>query len=163
MSTTARGRTVVLGVDSVDWLLLERWCPKGLLPFFDSLLKNSSQARLSTVSRVLQGSVWPGVLSGCSPGQHGIYYLTQLTNRTYNLDLVDATHAPLNPYYLQLEANGVRCALVDIPNDIPVPGLKAVQVVDWLTEFQFWRFSAHDGTGRGIDTPLETLNEGGGY
>jgi predicted AlkP superfamily phosphohydrolase/phosphomutase len=153
---------VVLGVDSIDWLLLERWCPKGLLPFFDSMLKGGSQVRLSTVSRVLQGSVWPGVLSGRSPGAHGIYYLTQLTNRTYNLDLVDATHAALNPYYLQLDANGVRCALVDIPNDIPIPDFKGVQVVDWLTEFQFWRCTMQTG-GRNIDTRLQTLNAGGGY
>lgn len=162
MAFPSHGRTVVLGVDSIDWLLLERWCPKGLLPFFDSMLKSSSHVRLSTVSRVLQGSVWPAVLSGRSPGAHGIYYLTQLTNRSYNLDVIDATHAALHPYYLQLDAHGIRCALVDIPNDIPAPDFKGVQVVDWLTEFQFWQFALQTG-GRDLGCRLQPLHEGGGY
>src|SRR2546421_492878 len=97
MVAPANARTIVLGVDSVDLLLMERWCAQGLLPFFNSMLESGTLVRLSTVSRILQGAVWPGLLSGRSPGQHGTYYLTQLTSGTYNLDPVDSNHADLNP------------------------------------------------------------------
>jgi predicted AlkP superfamily phosphohydrolase/phosphomutase len=158
----ASGRTVVLGVDSVDLLLMQRWCAQGQLPFFDSMLASGSLARLSTVSRVLQGAVWPSLLSGRSPGQHGTYFLTQLTNGTYNLDPVKSDHSNLDPYYLQLEANGVRCALVDVPDDMPHKGFKGFQVVDWLTEFNYWRFAMQ--TGRcDIRTRLEMFYKTGGY
>jgi predicted AlkP superfamily phosphohydrolase/phosphomutase len=162
MATPAGGRTVVLGVDSVDLLLMQRWCAQGLLPFFDSMLKSGSLARLSTVSRVLQGSVWPTLLSGRSPGQHGIYFLTQLTNRTYNLDQVQADHSNLEPYYLQLDANGVGCAIVDVPDDMPRKRFTGFQVVDWLTEFKYWRFALRSGK-RDIRTRLEMFYKTGGY
>jgi predicted AlkP superfamily phosphohydrolase/phosphomutase len=162
MGAAASGRTVVFGVDSVDLLLMQRWCAEGLLPFFNSMFKSGSLARLSTVSRVLQGAVWPSLLSGRSPGQHGTYFLTQLTNGTYNLNPVRADHADLDPYYLQLEANGIRCAIVDVPDDRPRKGFKGFQVVDWLTEFKYWRFAMRAGK-RDIRTRLEMFWENGGY
>jgi predicted AlkP superfamily phosphohydrolase/phosphomutase len=164
MAAAASGRTVVLGVDSVDLRLMQRWCAEGQLPFFNSMLDSGSLVRLSTVSRILQGAVWPGLLSGRSPGHHGTYFLTQLTNGTYNLDPVRADHAQLDPYYLQLDANGIRCALVDVPDDIPHEGFKGFQVTDWLTEFEFWHFTARNGTGqRDIPTRFEMMCKTGGY
>jgi predicted AlkP superfamily phosphohydrolase/phosphomutase len=143
---------------------MQRWCAQGLLPFFDSMLKSGSLARLSTVSRVLQGAVWPSLLSGRSPGQHGTYFLTQLTNRTYNLDPVQADHSNLEPYYLQLDANGVRCAIVDVPDDMPRKRFKGFQVTDWLTEFEFWHFTARDAAGkRDMPTRFEMMCKTGGY
>jgi predicted AlkP superfamily phosphohydrolase/phosphomutase len=164
MGGSSRGRTVVLGVDSLDLLLVERWAAQGLLPFFKSMLRDDALVRLSAVSRVLQGALWPSLLSGRSPGHHGTFYLTQLTSGTYNLDQVEADHAPSDPYYARLEANGVRCAIVDIPNDMPIQGFKGLHVVDWLTEFQFWRFAAQPGAiKRQIEDRLGALSKAGGY
>ncbi len=148
----------------MDLLLVERWSAQGLLPFFGSMLEGASRVRLSTVSRVLQGALWPSLLSGRSPGEHGTYFNTQLTSGTYNVDQVEADHAALNPYYLQLEANGIRCALVDIPNDLPDRRLQGLQVVDWLTEFQFWHFQANDPADTtDIERRFGTLYRTGGY
>src|SRR5882724_1401877 len=163
MVTRANGRTVVLGVDSVDLLLVQRWCAQGRLPFFDSLLKSGSLVRLSTVSRVLQGAVWPSLLSGRSPGQHGTYFLNQLTNGTYNLDQIDAGHTDLNPYYLQLDVNGVRCAIVDVPNDMPRRQFKGLHIVDWLTEFQYWQFAQQAVPAADDGARLEMMSKTGGY
>ncbi|MFL6604768.1 MAG: alkaline phosphatase family protein [Steroidobacteraceae bacterium] len=154
----------MLGVDSVDLLLMQRWSAQGLLPFFNSMLESGSLVRLSTVSRILQGSVWPGLLSGRSPGQHGTYFLTQLTNGTYNLDRVRADHGQLDPYYLHLDANGVRCALVDVPDDLPHKQFQGFQVTDWLTEFEFWHFTVHNRLGKpDIAARFEMMCKTGGY
>jgi predicted AlkP superfamily phosphohydrolase/phosphomutase len=159
-----RKRTVVLGVDSVDLLLVDRWRAAGLLPFFDSMSKNATRVRLSTVSRVLQGALWPTLLSGRSPGAHGTYLNDQLTSGSYNLDPVGADHADLAPYYLQLEANGIRCALVDIPNDLPRKELNGLQVVDWLTEFKFWHFqTGHPADKADIEKRFGTIDPDGGF
>jgi predicted AlkP superfamily phosphohydrolase/phosphomutase len=157
-------RTVVLGVDSLDLLLVERWAAQGLLPFFKSMLRDSSLVRLSAVSRVLQGALWPNLLTGRSPGHHGTFYLTQLTNGTYDLDHVGADHSLPDPYYGVLDRNGVRCAIVDIPNDLPASGFSGLQVVDWLTEFQFWQFATQPPDRRlDILKRHGSLNEVGGY
>jgi predicted AlkP superfamily phosphohydrolase/phosphomutase len=164
MGGRSGGRTIVLGADSLDLLLVERWAAAGLLPFFESLLQSGSLVRLSTVSRVLQGALWPSLLSGRSPGQHGMFYGTQLVNGTYNLDLTTADHASPDPFYARLDAHGVRCAIVDIPSDIPIRGFNGLHVVDWLTEFKYWRFETQPAAvKREIRGRLGVFHESGGY
>ncbi len=164
MSAPCGGRTVVLGADSLDLLLVERWAAQGLLPYFQSMLRSGPLVRLGAVSRVLQGALWPSLLSGRSPGHHGTFYLTQLASGTYNLEQIAADHVAPDPYYGRLEANGVRCAIVDIPNDMPVKGFNGLHVVDWLTEFRFWRFTTQPGASRReIERRVGALNPSGGY
>lgn len=164
MSAAPRGRTIVFGVDSADLLLIERWAGEGLLPFFDSMLRHGPLVRLTAVSRVLQGAVWTSLLTGRSPGEHGTFYFTQLTNGTYNLDQVETDHYALDPYYSQLEAHGVHCAIVDVPGDMPIEGFKGVHVVDWLTEFQYWRFATQPAAVKQqIEAELGVLSPSGGF
>ncbi len=164
MARSSGGRTIVLGIDSVDLVLVERWVAQGLLPFFAKMLRNGPLVRLSAVSRVLQGALWPSLLSGRSPGHHGNFYLTQLTTGTYDVDTVKGDRVPLDAFYDRLSAHGVRCAIVDIPNDMPKSGFKGLQIVDWLTEFQQWQFAAQPAASkREIEHRLGALSRTGGY
>src|SRR5579859_5039765 len=113
MRASSEGRTIVIGVDSLDLSLVERWAAAGFLPFFASQLRDCSLVRLSTPTSVLQGALWPDLISGRSPGHHGTYFLTQLTNGTYHLDRITADRVNAAPYYGLLDAQGVRCAIVD--------------------------------------------------
>ena len=135
-----RRRTIVIGLDSVDLRLVKKWNSAGELPCLGTLLATCPTVKLSTPSRVLQGSVWPSLLTGASPGHHGLYLQTQLANGTYKLTDTHADHVQLKRFYEHLEAAGVRCGLADIPTDRPTTHIRGVQVVDWATEFRFWRY-----------------------
>src|SRR5262249_54481659 len=141
MRTHNARRTIVLGVDSLDLLLVERWAAAGLLPFLAAQLREASLVRLSTPNHALQGALWPSLLSGRSPGHHGTYFLTQLTNGTYDLDLTKADRVGAVPFYSALDANGVRCAIVDFPHVTPIENFNGLHIVDWLSEFQTWEFT----------------------
>ena len=136
-----RGRTIVLGLDTVDLLLVERWAAEGHLPFFRKLLSECPLVRLSALSRVLQGALWPSVLTGVSPAHHGRYSFAQLAKGSYHLDPVRADRVTLPRFYTVLGAHGVRCAAIDIPTDLPQPTFPGIQVVDWGTEFALWDFA----------------------
>jgi hypothetical protein len=141
MRTSNKGRTIVIGVDSMDLLLIERWAAAGYLPFFAAQLRDCSLVRLSTPTAVLQGALWPDLIAGRSPGHHGTYFLTQLTNGTYDLDRIRADRINAVPYYGFLDAHGVRCAVVDFPHVMPIQGFRGLHIVDWLSEFQTWQFT----------------------
>src|SRR5262249_43064342 len=82
----------------------------------------------------------PSLLTGVSPGHHGLYLYTQLASGTYRLKDTYADHVQVKRFYEYLEAADVRCGLVDIPTDRPTTRIRGVQVVDWATEFRFWRY-----------------------
>jgi predicted AlkP superfamily phosphohydrolase/phosphomutase len=164
MRASNKGRTIVIGVDSIDLLLVERWAAEGYLPFFASQLRDSSLVRLATPTSVLQGALWPDLIAGRSPGQHGTYFLTQLTNGTYHLDEIKADRINAVPYYAHLDAQGVRCAIVDFPHVMPVEGFRGLHIVDWLSEFQTWQFTVQPATRQDeVVTQYGILRREGGY
>lgn len=137
----AHGRTLAIGLDSVDLKLIERWVSEGRLPFFASLLAECPLVRLAALSRVLQGSIWPSMLTGVSPGHHGLYYFSRLARGTYHYQRCNAEDVTGERFYMRLGAHGLRCAFVDLPTDLPQADFPGLQVVDWATEFQYWTFS----------------------
>jgi predicted AlkP superfamily phosphohydrolase/phosphomutase len=136
-----RGRTVLLGLDSIDLLLLQRWAAEGRLPFFRNLLAEGPLVRLAALSRVLQEAIWPSILSGLSPGHHGHFNSTQLKTGTYNLDNEPAAQIQGERFYERLAKHGIRSAVVDVPTDRPAPHFVGIQVVDWGTEFKRSEFT----------------------
>jgi predicted AlkP superfamily phosphohydrolase/phosphomutase len=164
MRTSNKGRTIVIGVDSLDLILVERWAAAGFLPFFASQLRDCNLVRLSTPTSVLQGALWPDLISGRSPGHHGTYFLTQITNGTYHLDRIQADRINAVPYYGFLDAHGVRCAIVDFPHVMPIEGFKGLHIVDWLSEFQTWQFTVQPPERqREIESRFGILRREGGY
>jgi len=134
-------RTIVIGLDALDYRLLERWSLAGELPCLKQLLETCPTVKLSTPSRVLQGTVWPSVLTGVGPGRHGLYFQTQLRNGTYALTEKFADHVRLKRFYQYMGDAGLRCGLADIPCDSPVTDMRGLQVVEWATEFRYWRYA----------------------
>jgi len=163
MRTSSEGRTIVIGVDSLDLQLVERWAAAGILPFFASQFRDCSLVRLSTPTSVLQGALWPDLICGRSPGHHGTYFLTQLTNGTYHLDRIAADRIRAVPYYGLLDAHGVRCAIVDFPHVMPIDGFKGLHIVDWLSEFQTWQFTVQPPTRKHEVETYGILRPTGGY
>ncbi len=143
MSELPPRRTIVLSLDSMDLLLMQRWAEQGLLPFFEKLLREWPLVRLTTVSRVLQPAVWPSLMTGQSPGFHGNYSFEQLRKGTYNLEPVHSDQIEGERFHERLGAHGVRCAIVDIPKDLPDPKFNGIHVVDWATEMKYWRYETH--------------------
>lgn len=133
-------RTIVIGLDSLDFRLVQQWGSAGELPCISQLLATCPTVMLGTPSRVLQGTVWPSLLTGVSPGRHGLYLQTQLKNGTYTLTEMSADHVRLKRFYQHLGDAGLSCGVADIPADQPTTDIRGVQVVEWATEFQFWRY-----------------------
>src|ERR1700730_5731376 len=130
-------RTIVIGLDALDFRLVEQWGSAGELPCLTQLLATCPTVKLSTPSRVLQGTVWPSLLTGASPGRHGLYLQTQLKNGTYALTETLADHIQLKKFYQHLGDAGLSCGLADIPTDQPAPDIRGLQVVEWAPEFKF--------------------------
>jgi predicted AlkP superfamily phosphohydrolase/phosphomutase len=133
-------KTIVIGLDALDYRLVERWSSAGELPCLNQLLATCPTVMLSTPSRVLQGTVWPSVLTGVSPGRHGLYFQAQLRNGTYALMDKFADQLHLKRFYQHMGDAGLRCGLADIPSDSPVSNMLGLQVVEWATEFRYWRY-----------------------
>jgi predicted AlkP superfamily phosphohydrolase/phosphomutase len=131
---------IVLGVDGLDWELVQDWSARGRLPVLRSLLEQSHALLFGESNRALPGSVWTDIGTGVSAAKHGFQHEEQLRLGSYQIEKVDASRVASPPFYKTLSEAGIRCAVVDFPVDYPIEGFNGLQVVDWASEFKLWHF-----------------------
>ncbi|MEL7225065.1 MAG: hypothetical protein AAGL17_09380, partial [Cyanobacteria bacterium J06576_12] len=63
-STASKDRIIVIGLDSADPDLIQRWAKAGHLPFIASLLESGSWARLMSTRGMFSDSPWHTGIEG---------------------------------------------------------------------------------------------------
>jgi predicted AlkP superfamily phosphohydrolase/phosphomutase len=136
-------RLLMLGLDSIDWYLVNDWAAAGHLPVLRQLLNDSQLLLCSESNRALPGSVWTDIATGVSAATHGYVDLTHLTPNSYRFEHIDASRLSAAPFYQLLSDADVRCAVVDFPIDYLLRDFNGMQIVDWGTEFKLGSFATH--------------------
>lgn len=130
----------MLGLDSIDWVLVNEWAAEGRLPVLSRLLSESHVLMFDESVRAMPGCVWTDIATGVSAATHGYIHEIQVRSNSYRTEEIDSSVVAVPPFYKTLSDAGVRSAVVDFPVDYPLSDFNGVQVVDWGTEFQLWRF-----------------------
>jgi predicted AlkP superfamily phosphohydrolase/phosphomutase len=127
-----RQRLVMLGLDAADSRLLRQWATEGHLPTLARLLARGRVARIATPPAVLEGAVWPTLVSGTGPATHGMFAYAQIDPKSSELRLgLRADRLPEVPFWVELSRAGRRVAIVDVPLTRPHTGLNGIQVTNW--------------------------------
>ena len=70
-------RVLVIGLDSMDHRLIERWCAEGRLPNIAGVRERAVEFALHNELDALPGSIWVELSTGRSVGHDGRYYVPQ--------------------------------------------------------------------------------------
>ena len=62
-------RQLLIGLDAMEWNLVERWAAEGKLPTFQRLLKEGLHGELKTTAAQLPDTVWASICTGANPGK----------------------------------------------------------------------------------------------
>ncbi len=130
-----KSRIFVIGLDSADFDLIQRWSLEGRLPFLTSLTKAGVWARLASTSGIFSDSPWPSFNTGVHPGKHGFYNHLQLMRGTSQIVRVDARWCGYLPFWWLLRGAGKKTAVFDVPKTYPLEGIDGIQVAAWGEEY----------------------------
>ena len=78
-------RQLLIGLDAMEWNLVERWAAEGKLPTFQRLLNEGLHGELKTTSAQLPDTVWASICTGTNPGKIEKYFYAQYDPSTGNL------------------------------------------------------------------------------
>jgi predicted AlkP superfamily phosphohydrolase/phosphomutase len=123
-------RVLVLGLDSADAELIERWADAGHLPTLARLRREGSWARLATTAEVMHVSAWPSMYTGAAPGAHGLYHAYQARAGTGALHRTRVEWMALPPFWGTLDDRGRKCVVMDAFMDARVAGFRGTQIVE---------------------------------
>ncbi len=66
-------RLLLVGIDGVDWAIVNDLCREGRLPNLESIIKKGSTAGIRSVVPNLSPLVWTSVATGRRPQKHGVF------------------------------------------------------------------------------------------
>jgi predicted AlkP superfamily phosphohydrolase/phosphomutase len=83
-------KLVVLGLDGMDPVLVERYMSQGKLPHFSRLAEQGSYAKLETTTPPISPVAWSSFMTGCHPAKHNIFDFLSRDTKTYLPNLSSA-------------------------------------------------------------------------
>jgi predicted AlkP superfamily phosphohydrolase/phosphomutase len=133
MREATRRRVLLLGLDSADAELIERWCDDGHLPTLARLRREGSWRRLGTTAEVMHVSAWPSIYTGTTPGRHGLYHAYQIRAGDQRVQRTLPEWCARPPFWKFLDDAGRRCIVFDAFMDFRLADFKGVQILEYGT------------------------------
>jgi predicted AlkP superfamily phosphohydrolase/phosphomutase len=140
--TKAAHRTVVIGFDGMDPVLLQRWIDDGSLPNFAALKRDGHYQALATTEPAQSPVAWSSFATGLNPGAHGIFDFLHRDPQHYvpefsiaesqtpeTMEMLGMT-LPLSdgglrnkrqgePFWLAAAGHGLRASILRVPVTFP--------------------------------------------
>src|SRR5688572_30501726 len=101
-------------------------------------MRNGFWGRTAGGDLLNEHGAFVSLFSGVSCAEHGYYYSRQLRPGTYDLYPTTSRDARVRPFWSLLRGTGLRAAIIDVPDTVPVPGLPGLQLCDWATHNPRW-------------------------
>jgi predicted AlkP superfamily phosphohydrolase/phosphomutase len=134
-------RLLVLALDAASPVLLREWGADGTLPNIGNLLREGLSGPSRSLEGFYHGSTWPSLMTGRTPGSHGIYWMHQSGPGEY--DRVRLTPEQIGRYpalWEVLAGAGKRVAVLDVPFDAPRPAFRGLQAIEWYSHDSLFGF-----------------------
>lgn len=155
-----KNSTIVIGIDSGDPLLIEKWMSQGHLKNLRKLRETGSYGRLSNTvhyqntaeNSITTELLWATFLSGCRPTKTGYWDPVSYCKDDYSVDF-DKIYGAYNyqeyPLFYTL-AKEYRTAIFDIPTAILSEQANGIEVLGW---------GGHEKCTPSASNPAELLSE----
>jgi predicted AlkP superfamily phosphohydrolase/phosphomutase len=125
-------RQLLIGLDAMEWSLVQSWAEAGVLPTFRRLIAEGARVELASTAAQLPDTVWSAIYSGMNPGHFAKYFYVQYDSRTGDLKMMDDDSIGATPFWRYLVDAGRRVCVLDVPK-FPVSRMAGVYLANWGT------------------------------
>jgi predicted AlkP superfamily phosphohydrolase/phosphomutase len=125
-------RQLLIGLDAMEWSLVQSWAEAGTLPTFQRLIAQGPRVELDSTAGQLPDTVWSAIYSGLNPGHFAKYFYVQYDARTGGLKMMDDDSIGATPFWRYLADAGRRVCVLDVPK-FPVSRMPGLYLANWGT------------------------------
>ncbi len=146
---------IILGLDGIDWKIIDPLIAQGKLPNLNKLIKGGVRADLETIEPILSPIIWTTVATGKTPEQHGINHFIQKDPGTGRSVPVSSLKRRTKALWNILSDLGHTVGFVGWWASWPAEKINGVIVSDHLTYHGFGLSSAAVQTSEGDTYPAD--------
>jgi len=119
--TGKKPQLVVVGLDGATWDVLTPLIQQGKLPAIGRIVEQGRSGALRSVIPPITGPAWATILTGCNPGEHGIFEMTVFDERLGRRRPISVQDWKASPLWEQLNSRGLSTGLLCVPFTFPPP------------------------------------------
>jgi predicted AlkP superfamily phosphohydrolase/phosphomutase len=134
------GRAVTaVCLEVADPEAVQAWLEAGWMPNLARVRREGRWSRVTSISDISSGAIWPTFFTGVTPAEHGQFFThMQLEPGTYEIVKKYADAVPFPPFWSELQRHGLSCAVIDVPQTFPATEFRGIHVVGWGGEYPAW-------------------------
>lgn len=126
-------RTVLIGLDGATFTILDTLFQEGVMPFLAELSRSGVKANLRTVIPALTPPAWTSLVTGRSPGQHGIFDFFQKTSpQSHTLRFLTSRDVAGETIWSLANQGGKRAIALNFLLTYPAPAIDGYVVPGWM-------------------------------
>jgi predicted AlkP superfamily phosphohydrolase/phosphomutase len=120
---------LAIGLDAAEASLLDHLVAEGSMPVVADVLARGKRLKVDSAATVGSGAVWPTFYTGTSPAQHGVHSGWAWDPAGMRIQAVHTGN--LRPFWRDLEDDGLRVGVLDVPYAPPTPTPRGFDVMEW--------------------------------
>ncbi|MBS0632367.1 MAG: alkaline phosphatase family protein [Verrucomicrobia bacterium] len=127
-------KTLLLGLDGLDWDLLRPLIARGELPAFQHLVTTGVTGNLHTLQPTLSPILWNSIATGQRAAKHGIHGFTEVDEKSGAVRPASSLSRRCKAVWHILQQNGARCHVLNWFASHPAEPLNGSCVSDLFPE-----------------------------
>jgi predicted AlkP superfamily phosphohydrolase/phosphomutase len=127
-------RVVLIGLDGATFSILDSLMEEGVMPSLKGLIESGARAELTSVIPALTPPAWTSLMTGRSPGNHGIFDFLRFEFRSggRQLRVLDGNDVSCPTIWSILAGQGLRTTVLNFPMTFPARGVSGSVVPGWV-------------------------------
>ncbi len=149
-----RKKTVLIGLDGATFAALDPLMDAGVMPFLKGFMASGARAPLHTVIPALTPPAWTSLMTGRSPGQHGVFdFFRKVAPGSQHVRFNTSHDVAVETIWSMANRYGKQVIVLNFPLMFPAPPLDGYIVPGWMP----WRQLRHGCHPSGLFDRLKAL------
>lgn len=126
-------KIVIIGIDGGTWEILGPACDKKLMPNLDKFKQKNCWGGLKSTHPPITPVAWTSLMTGQSPGKHGVLGFQEYDPKTNKLKLTNSITIKTETLWQKLARHGKHVVVVAVPMTYPAQPVNGVLVTGFET------------------------------
>lgn len=131
-----KNRTILIGLDGATFSMLDQLMDDDIMPFLRAFTAEGARAELLSIVPPLTPPAWTSLVTGRSPGHHGIFDFFQKEGDNHYVRFTTSKDVHSETIWSYVNRHGMRVTSLNFPLMLPPPALNGNVISGgWMT----WR------------------------
>lgn len=126
---------VVIGLDTAEYSLIEKWGQEGLLPNLSRLIREGAFGLMESYATHLPGANWFSFYLSQQPGVHGLYSHFSWRAEKMRVEIPSPSWIETTPFWHRFQEHGPRGLVINVPDTFMLTSFNGIELLSLASDY----------------------------